>query len=106
MLTNSKCPARVDPARCTVVMGAVKRFVVVVTDIAESAAPVGHLSGGCSKPPTASTSTPSSAVVEGSGRAFMNGLHGAAVLAGVLCLIGAAVAAIGVRHNRHAPAPG
>ncbi len=56
-------------------------------------------------PPTADLSAGlRAAVVDGSGQAFMNGLHGAAVLAGVLCMIGAAVAAIGVRPNRHVPA--
>jgi hypothetical protein len=37
------------------------------------------------------------AVVEGSGRAFMNGVHTAATVTGVLCLLGAAVAAAGLR---------
>ncbi|MEU2439659.1 MFS transporter [Streptomyces rubradiris] len=37
------------------------------------------------------------AVVEGSGRAFMNGVHASAVVTGVLCLLGAALAAAGMR---------
>jgi MFS family permease len=37
------------------------------------------------------------AVVEGSGAAFMNGVHAAVVVGGVLCLVGAALAAIGLR---------
>ncbi|WP_338703176.1 MFS transporter [Streptomyces sp. Q6] len=37
------------------------------------------------------------AVVEGSGRAFMNGVHTALTVTGLLCLLGAAVAAVGLR---------
>ncbi|GGQ08956.1 MFS transporter [Streptomyces roseolilacinus] len=37
------------------------------------------------------------AVVEGSGQAFMGGVHTAATVTGVLCLLGAAVAAAGLR---------
>ncbi|OKJ75869.1 tetracenomycin C resistance and export protein [Streptomyces sp. TSRI0107] len=37
------------------------------------------------------------AVVEGSGAAFMNGVHAAVVVTGVLCLVGAALAALGLR---------
>ncbi|MFD0312984.1 MFS transporter [Streptomyces flavalbus] len=37
------------------------------------------------------------AVVEGSGQAFMNGMHAALVVTGVLCLVGAALAAVGIR---------
>ncbi|WP_129839611.1 MFS transporter [Streptomyces sp. RFCAC02] len=40
-----------------------------------------------------------SAVVEGSGQAFMNGLHTAALVTGVLCLIGALLAAVAIRHR-------
>lgn len=40
------------------------------------------------------------AVVAGSERAFMNGLHASAVVTGVLCLLGALLAAAGMR-----PAP-
>ncbi|CQR65359.1 MFS transporter [Streptomyces leeuwenhoekii] len=36
------------------------------------------------------------AVVEGSGQAFLNGVHAAVVVTGVLCLIGAVVAALGL----------
>ncbi|MEU1199447.1 DHA2 family efflux MFS transporter permease subunit [Streptomyces sp. NPDC005813] len=39
------------------------------------------------------------AVAEGSGRAFLNGVHSAAVLTGVLCLGGAALAAAGIRQG-------
>jgi EmrB/QacA subfamily drug resistance transporter len=39
------------------------------------------------------------AVVEGSHQAFMNGVHTAALVAGGLCVLGAAVAAAGVRRN-------
>lgn len=39
------------------------------------------------------------AVVEGSGQAFLNGVHAAVVLTGVLCLVGAAVAAAGLRRS-------
>ncbi|MFF3346852.1 MFS transporter [Streptomyces sp. NPDC002779] len=38
------------------------------------------------------------AVVEGSGEAFLNGVHAAGVLTGALCLVGAAVAAAGLRR--------
>ncbi|MGW0911880.1 MFS transporter [Streptomyces sp. NPDC002784] len=38
------------------------------------------------------------AVVEGSGQAFLNGVHAAVVLTGALCLVGAAVAAAGLRR--------
>lgn len=37
------------------------------------------------------------AVVEGSGQAFMNGVHTAVLVTGVLCLLGAALAAFGLR---------
>ncbi|WP_327177600.1 DHA2 family efflux MFS transporter permease subunit [Streptomyces sp. NBC_01335] len=39
------------------------------------------------------------AVVEGSGQAFMNGVHTAVTVTGVLCLFGAAVAAVGLRRG-------
>ncbi|MFH8410229.1 DHA2 family efflux MFS transporter permease subunit [Streptomyces sp. NPDC018019] len=39
------------------------------------------------------------AVVEGSGHAFMNGVHTAALVTGVLCAIGAVLAAVGVRRT-------
>ncbi|GAA2123463.1 hypothetical protein GCM10009727_10100 [Actinomadura napierensis] len=39
------------------------------------------------------------AVVEVSGQAFMNGVHVAVLVTGVLCAVGAAVAAIGIRHR-------
>ncbi|MEF3113613.1 MFS transporter [Streptomyces chrestomyceticus] len=45
-----------------------------------------------------------SAVVEGSGQAFVNGVHAAALVTGVLCVIGAVLAAVGVRRDRQAPA--
>ncbi|MFB7222272.1 MFS transporter [Streptomyces sp. NPDC056227] len=38
-----------------------------------------------------------SAVVEGSGQAFMNGMHTATAVTGVLCLLGAVLAALGLR---------
>jgi EmrB/QacA subfamily drug resistance transporter len=38
-----------------------------------------------------------SAVVQGSGQAFMNGMHTAAAVTGVLCLLGAVLAALGLR---------
>ncbi|MBH5338052.1 DHA2 family efflux MFS transporter permease subunit [Streptomyces pactum] len=38
------------------------------------------------------------AVVEGSGQAFMNGVHTAALVTGVLCVAGAVLAAVGVRR--------
>lgn len=40
------------------------------------------------------------AVVEGSGQAFLNGVHSAVVLTGALCLVGAALAAAGLRRSR------
>lgn len=40
-----------------------------------------------------------SAVVEGSGQAFMNGVHTAVTVTGVLCLLGAAGAAAGLRRS-------
>ncbi|OKI02531.1 tetracenomycin C resistance and export protein [Streptomyces sp. CB02923] len=45
-----------------------------------------------------------SAVAEGSGHAFINGVHTAALVTGVLCVIGAVLAAAGVRRNPQAPA--
>ena len=39
------------------------------------------------------------AIVEGSATAFLNGVHTAALVAGVLCVIGAVVAAVGVRRR-------
>ncbi|MFD7446884.1 MFS transporter [Streptomyces sp. NPDC059909] len=42
------------------------------------------------------------AVIEGSGHAFMNGVHTAASLAGVLCVVGAVVAVVGVRPSASA----
>ncbi|OUC90974.1 DHA2 family efflux MFS transporter permease subunit [Streptosporangium minutum] len=42
------------------------------------------------------------AVVEGSGNAFMNGVHSAVLLTGVLCVVGATLAAVGVRRNPEA----
>lgn len=39
------------------------------------------------------------AVVEGSGQAFVNGLHSAVTVTGVLCLIGAVVAVAGIRSR-------
>ncbi|UQA90583.1 MFS transporter [Streptomyces halobius] len=44
------------------------------------------------------------AVVEGSGQAFINGVHTAALATGVLCAIGAVLPAVGVRRNPQAPA--
>ncbi|MEU7283501.1 MFS transporter [Streptomyces sp. NPDC045431] len=41
-----------------------------------------------------------SAVVEGSGQAFMNGVHTAVLVTGVLTLAGAVLAAVGVRRRR------
>lgn len=52
-----------------------------------------------------SSTTPSqlkSAVVEGSGQAFMNGVHTAALVTCALCLLGAALAVVGVRRNPEA----
>ncbi|WP_299538566.1 DHA2 family efflux MFS transporter permease subunit [uncultured Streptomyces sp.] len=43
-----------------------------------------------------------SAVIEGSGQAFMNGVHTSALVTGVLCLLGAVVAVVGVRRNPEA----
>ncbi|MGW7054767.1 MFS transporter [Streptomyces sp. NPDC054887] len=43
------------------------------------------------------------AVVEGSGQAFMNGVHTAVAVTGVLCLVGAVLAAIGIRRTPHDP---
>ncbi|MET9800895.1 MFS transporter [Streptomyces sp. NPDC006368] len=43
------------------------------------------------------------AVVEGSGQAFMNGVHTAALVTGVLCVLGALLAAVGVRRTASAP---
>ncbi|MET9588311.1 MFS transporter [Streptomyces sp. NPDC006539] len=40
------------------------------------------------------------AVFEGSGRAFMNGLHTAVLVTGALCVVGAALAAVGVRSTQ------
>ncbi|MBQ0962232.1 MULTISPECIES: MFS transporter [Streptomyces] len=47
------------------------------------------------------------AVVEGSGQAFMNGVHVAVVVTGALCVLGAALAAAGLRppRPRRAEAP-
>ncbi|MFJ8111770.1 MFS transporter [Streptomyces sp. NPDC096132] len=39
------------------------------------------------------------AVVEGSGQAFMNGVHAAVVVTGLLCVLGAVLAALGVRQT-------
>ncbi|MFD6426744.1 DHA2 family efflux MFS transporter permease subunit [Streptomyces sp. NPDC060198] len=39
------------------------------------------------------------AVVEGSGQAFMNGVHTAVTVTGVLCLVGAVIAAAGLRRG-------
>ncbi|GHB27884.1 MFS transporter [Streptomyces viridiviolaceus] len=44
------------------------------------------------------------AVIEGSGQAFMNGVHSAVVVTGILCLLGAVVAAAGVRRTAEQPA--
>jgi EmrB/QacA subfamily drug resistance transporter len=43
-----------------------------------------------------------SAVVDGSHQAFMNGVHTAALVAGVLCILGAIMAATGVRRSSEA----
>ncbi|MYS51502.1 MFS transporter, partial [Streptomyces sp. SID6013] len=40
-----------------------------------------------------------SAVVEGSHQAFMNGVHGAVLVSGVLCVLGALLAVAGVRRS-------
>lgn len=45
------------------------------------------------------------AVIEGSGQAFINGVHTAALVTGTLCVIGAALAAAGVRRNPEGPRP-
>ncbi|MBC7268973.1 MAG: MFS transporter, partial [Streptomyces sp.] len=39
------------------------------------------------------------AVVEGSGQAFVNGMHTALVVTGVLCLVGVVLAAVGIRTD-------
>ncbi|MBT2439468.1 MFS transporter [Streptomyces sp. ISL-36] len=39
------------------------------------------------------------AVVEGSGQAFMNGVHTAVIVTGTLCLLGAVLAAVGLRRT-------
>lgn len=39
------------------------------------------------------------AVVEGSGQAFVNGLHAAVTVTGILCVLGALAAVIGVRSR-------
>lgn len=41
------------------------------------------------------------AVAEGSGQAFVNGVHTAALVTGVLCVLGAVLAAVGVRRAPH-----
>ncbi|WP_308430822.1 hypothetical protein [Streptomyces aurantiogriseus] len=38
-------------------------------------------------------------MVEGSGQAFMNGLHAVSVVTGLLCVGGAAPAAVGIRKT-------
>ncbi|WP_030371328.1 MFS transporter [Streptomyces rimosus] len=43
-----------------------------------------------------------SAVVEGSGQAFVSGVHTAALVTGVLCVVGAVLAAAGIRRNPQA----
>ncbi|MFI7560739.1 MFS transporter [[Kitasatospora] papulosa] len=43
-----------------------------------------------------------SAVVEGSHQAFMNGVHTAVLISGVLCVLGALLAAVGVRRSPEA----
>ncbi|MET9509461.1 MFS transporter [Streptomyces flavidovirens] len=45
------------------------------------------------------------AVIEGSGQAFVNGVHTAALVTGVLCVAGAVLAAVGVRRNPQTAAP-
>ncbi|MFJ2030595.1 DHA2 family efflux MFS transporter permease subunit [Streptosporangium sp. NPDC087985] len=42
------------------------------------------------------------AVIEGSGSAFMNGVHSAVLVTGVLCVMGALLAAVGLRHTPQA----
>ncbi|MEU9204755.1 MFS transporter [Streptomyces sp. NPDC048332] len=44
-----------------------------------------------------------SAVVEGSHQAFMNGVHTAVLVSGLLCLLGAVLAVAGVRRSPEAP---
>ncbi|MEE1754601.1 MFS transporter [Streptomyces sp. SP18CS02] len=44
------------------------------------------------------------AVAEGSGQAFINGVHTAALVTGALCVVGAVVAAAGVRREKETPA--
>ncbi|MGW0538503.1 MFS transporter [Streptomyces sp. NPDC003032] len=44
------------------------------------------------------------AVIEGSGQAFMNGVHTAVLVTGVLCVLGAVLAAVGIRSTRQVPA--
>ncbi|MER5688196.1 hypothetical protein [Streptomyces sp. NPDC002205] len=39
------------------------------------------------------------AVVEGSGHAFVNGLHSTVTVTGVLCLIGAVAAVVGIKSR-------
>jgi EmrB/QacA subfamily drug resistance transporter len=39
------------------------------------------------------------AVIEGSGNAFMNGVHAAVIVTAVLCVVGAVLAAVGIRRN-------
>ncbi|MFF1442079.1 hypothetical protein [Streptomyces sp. NPDC058295] len=39
------------------------------------------------------------AVVEGGGQAFMNGLHAAFVVTGLLCVAGVVLAAVGIRKS-------
>ncbi|WP_445525784.1 MFS transporter [Streptomyces cyslabdanicus] len=46
------------------------------------------------------------AVVEGSGNAFMNGVHAAVLVTAVLCLVGALLAAVGLRRDAGSPAVG
>ncbi|MFH8753726.1 MFS transporter [Streptomyces rimosus] len=43
-----------------------------------------------------------SAVVEGSGQAFVSGVHTTALVTGVLCVVGAVLAAAGIRRNPQA----
>lgn len=44
------------------------------------------------------------AVVEGSGHAFMNGVHAAVLVTAVLCVVGALLAAVGLRRGANSPA--
>ncbi|MEV5830149.1 hypothetical protein AB0L25_31725 [Spirillospora sp. NPDC052242] len=39
------------------------------------------------------------AVIDGTAQAFMNGLHAAVLLTGLLCVLGAVIAATGVRRR-------